>query len=165
MNQVEIAWPPKRNTAVMAAEKMSPMSVPPIQMGRSLECSPAPAAALVRMPTAIERPSATMKVIAAHEIAIWWAARGTAPSQPIMTVAIANAPPSKRSAPDAGRPTESIRLSRSQEKGASQRRGHAARIFGSKRSQVKITNDPREREMSVEIPAPVSPSRGAPRCP
>ena len=67
---------------------------------------PAPAAALVRMPTAIERPSATMKVIAAHEIAIWWAARGTAPSQPIMTVAIANAPPSKRSAPDAGRPTE-----------------------------------------------------------
>ena len=106
-----------------------------------------------------------MKVIDAHEIAIWWAASGTAPSHPIMTVAIAKAPPSKRSAPEAGRPTESIRLTRSHEKGASQRRGHAARIFGSRRSQVKITNDPSVREISVEIPAPVSPRRGAPRCP
>jgi hypothetical protein len=32
----------------------TPMTAPPTQIGRSLECSPAPTAALVRIPTAMD---------------------------------------------------------------------------------------------------------------
>ena len=141
------------------------MPAPPSQMVRVLACWPAPTAALILIPTAMESPSGTMNVSAAQEIAIWWAASGAAPSQPIITVAAANAPPSKRRLPEAGSPTPSIWRVRASEKGASQRRGHAALILGSFRSQRKMSADPSVRESSVEIPAPVRPRLGTPRCP
>ena len=119
----------------------------------------------MRIPTAIAMPSETMNVIAAHERAIWWAASDTAPSHPIMTVAAAKAPLSKRRPPAAGAPTLSICLMWAPDTGASQCFGHAGRMDGSRRSQAKITTDPSVREMRVETPAPVSPRAGKPRCP
>ena len=108
-------------------------------MGRSLEWSPAPTAALIRIPTAMDRPRENMKVNAAHESAIWWAARGTAPSQPIMIVA----------APNAHALEEQAARDRQPDRGACAAAGprtaaqticlgQAARIAGSSRSQVKI---------------------------
>jgi hypothetical protein len=96
MKVTAIAWPKNEEERRRGDATVKPIAEAPDQMGLSLECSPAPTAALVRMPTAIAMPSDTMKVIAAQESAIWWAASGTAPSQPIMTVAAAKAPPSKR---------------------------------------------------------------------
>jgi hypothetical protein len=165
MKKAEISRPKARNAAVKTKASAAPIRAPPSQIGLSLACSPAPTAALVRMPTAIEMPRAAMKVRAAQFIAIWCAARATAPSQPIITVAEANAPLSNSRHPEAGRPTDIIRRSLSRETGANQWRGHALRMAGSMRSQTKIAADPTVREISVDIPDPVRPSAGIPRRP
>jgi hypothetical protein len=157
--------PSVRKTTVTAAADIAPRPAAPSQIGRRRGCSAEPTAALTRIPTAIESPSGNMNVRAAQEIAIWWAARARAPSQPIMTVAAEKAPPSKRRPPAAGSPIPSIRRNLPAEMGASQRRGQEGRIAGSIRSQAKIAAEVRSREARVATPEPVSPSSGAPQCP
>ena len=134
-------------------------------IGRKRAGSFAPTAALTRMPAAIESPRDTMNVVPAHESAIWCAASGTAPSQPIMIAAAVNAPLSNNKIPEVGRPSVSISLIRAPDNGAHQRFGHATRIKGSRRSHSKITHAPIAREISVETPAPARPIAGAPSFP
>jgi len=92
------------NTAASAC----PSASAPSPIGRSRACSPAPIAALTRRLAAIDSPSENINVVDTHEIAIWCAARGSAPSQPIITAEAANAPLSNSSIPAAGRPRCSI---------------------------------------------------------
>ena len=73
MKHPAIDGPHSRKTAESTAANRKPVAAPPTQIGRVLARSPAPMAALTRMPTAIEMPSGTMNVSATHEIAIWWA--------------------------------------------------------------------------------------------
>ena len=107
----------------------------PNAIGRRRAGSPAPTARLTRIPAAIDRPSGNMNAIDAHVIAIWCAANGAAPSQPIITPENANAVVSNNSIPDAGRPIFSISRNRAREYCPNHRRGHAARTAGSRRNQ------------------------------
>ena len=117
------------------------------------------------MPAAIESPSDTMNVVPAHESAIWCAASGAAPSQPIMIAAAVNAPLSKNKIPEVGSPSFNISFNRTPDSGAHHNRGHATRVAGSRRSHSKITPTAITREINVASPAPASPIAGAPRCP
>ena len=134
-------------------------------IGRNRGVSPAPTAALTRMPAAIESPSETMNVVPAHESAIWCAASGAAPSQPITIAAPVNAPLSKNNLPEVGSPSFSISLTRTPDNGAHHDRGQATRVAGSRRNHSKITPTAITREINVASPAPARPPARAPRRP
>jgi hypothetical protein len=73
---------PEQEGAVNEGDWATPIADSADPDGPELRVLPAPTAALIRMPTAMDRPSGSMKVSAAHEIAIWWAARARLPASP-----------------------------------------------------------------------------------
>ena len=96
-----------KNSTVRALQrvKQAPMIQPLTTMGRSLSCAFAPQASPMRTVRAMERPSGTMKTVAAQVMATWCEARATLPIVPMMMVAATKALTSARSWTEAGRPT------------------------------------------------------------
>ena len=164
-------------------------------MGRSALRRPSPTVRPIRTETAMDSPSGNMKVKPAQARAIWCAASGTVPSQPIISAAATNAPASNTSCTAAGTPIPNISRTRAHRRSPNQARppttqealpailsakgsakeglpavgsakaGHSARNSRRPASHHQRITAAMRREARVAQPAPSRPSAGAPRLP
>ena len=126
-----------------------------------------PTALLIRMVEALAMPSETMNVSDARFRAIWWAARVTAPIQPIMIAPVAKPNASMISCPAIGRPVTAI-VRRSADVTLLRTSRMAARTPVKNveyRNTASTQPRPITRDSSVATPAPSTPMAGAPRLP
>ena len=118
----------------------------------------------MRMLVASDSPSGNMKASDAQPMAIWWAASGTVPSQPIIRAVATNAPPSNSSMPAAGTPSfsKAAKRPRSHPAQGAARTGAKA---GATLSHTPSATTAANRAIKVAQPDPTRPSAGLPRCP
>ncbi len=164
VNARVITGPASANASAKPTMMTSPVSSAPKPMGRSASVRPSPLARLMRMLTASDNPSGNMKASDAQPMAIWCAASGTVPSQPIISADAANAPPSNSSMPAAGTPSFSSVAKRPRSQpvhGADRTGANVGEVFSHSASAATAAN----RAISVAQPEPTRPSAGKPRCP